>query len=64
MVYDCVKVGSERSHGIANGSGNREADSGDMHVLLSRVSSDPNDVGEDGGLRGVMTQVRQKHWDL
>jgi hypothetical protein len=56
--------GSERCHGTANGSGNREADSGDMHVLLSRVSSDPNDVGEDGGLRGVMTQVRQKHRDL
>jgi hypothetical protein len=56
--------GRERSHGIANGSGKREADSGDMHVLLSRVSSDPNDVGEDGGLRGVMTQVTQKHMDL
>jgi hypothetical protein len=60
VVYDCVKVGSERSHG----SGNREADSGDMHVLLSRISSDPNDVGEAGGLRGVMTQVTQKHRDL
>jgi hypothetical protein len=56
--------GSERSHGTANGSGNKEADSGDMHVLLSRVSSDPNDVGEDGGLCGVMTQITQKHRDL
>jgi hypothetical protein len=41
-----------------------EADSGDMHVLLSRVSSDPNDVGEDDGLRGVMTQVARKHRDV
>ena len=56
--------GSGCSHGTANGSGNREADSGDMHLLLLGVSLDPNDVGEDGGFRGVMTQVTQKHTDL
>ena len=64
MVYDCVKVVANALTAPRTAAATGEADSGDMHVLLPRVSSDPNDVGEDGGLRGIMTQIAQKHRNL